>query len=145
MVQRVKQTKNPSGLWLISSADRLQINRYAAYMKKSKTKRQNNNTSYTVLISVLISHFKTLICSNEKIFLFICLLSISLAFLIFDLIISEKVLKNFPSQSSFNTCRRQGVNLKLGYSSDVPYKAYIIASQMLPQPKSCFLKWNMTS
>lgn len=70
-------------------------------------------------------------------YLFVCF---PLAFLIFDLIISEKVLKNFPSRSSFNTRQKQGVNSKLGYSSAVPYKAEVIASQMLPQPKSCFLK-----
>lgn len=69
------------------------------------------NTSYMVLILILTFHVKTAICSMEKFYIFIHLLSLSLAFLIFALIISEKVLKNFPSQSHFNTCQKQGANL----------------------------------
>lgn len=72
---------------------------------------RKTNTRYTVLMLVLISNIKTLICSNERLCVFINLLSITLAFLIFALIISEKVLKNFPSQSYFNTRQKQGANL----------------------------------
>lgn len=72
---------------------------------------RKTNTRYTVLMLVLISHIKTLICSNERLCVFINLLSITLAFLIFALSISEKVLKNFPSQSYFNARQKQGANL----------------------------------
>lgn len=82
---------------------------------------RETNTRYTVLMLVLISNIKTLICSNERLCVFINLLSITLAFLIFALIISEKVLKNFPSQSYFNTRQKQGANLQLGYSPGMPY------------------------
>lgn len=69
------------------------------------------NTSYVVLMLILTFHIKPAICSKERFYIFIHLLSQSLAFLIFTLIISEKVLKNFLSQSHFNVCQKQEANL----------------------------------
>lgn len=78
------------------------------------------STSCRVLMSVPIFLIKTAICSKGKKKSFIHLLSLSLAFLIFALIISENFLKNFLVTLILMHVKT-GSKLKLGCSPARPH------------------------